>query len=424
LGRVSPQEACEVCGRTFLVGEKVHSYVSVEGRHEVCELCVDRVAAAGWLPADQEGAEERLRAEAERKPGFLGRLFSRAESDGEDLVGDEADHGRDEADHGRDEAEFVRGEADFVGDEADTEEPPAQPRAPRRRAIHELETERYDVEAEWREEEGEGAPSPRRGRSEWPAAEDADRDAGGPSPVRRRLSRLFAPRRQDAEAEARHGRPADLPAPDRAEARRAEGLPAPASGDARPPADASAPGAAEARVDLPADVPHGHAADLPSPDTVPEPQHSPPPAAPAPPADASPAPLPDPAGRGMRPRRLQPDLSPATRFERAIARFNSSDAGRTAAGLTRTLGAPSVSVGDLAGEEDIVRITVAWELTWYQWGVDLGDELRPVFELDKGYEVSEIDAAARQWNASAHDGRIVMVAPRRQEAADGRPVHR
>jgi hypothetical protein len=126
----------------------------------------------------------------------------------------------------------------------------------------------------------------------------------------------------------------------------------------------------------------------------------------------------------MRPRRLQPDLSPTSRFERAISRFNASEAGRTVAGLTRTLGAPSASVGDLAGTADVVRVTVAWELTWYQWGVDLGDELRPVYELNKGYEVDEIDAAARQWNASAHDGRIVMVAPRRREAVDGKPVHR
>jgi hypothetical protein len=113
-----------------------------------------------------------------------------------------------------------------------------------------------------------------------------------------------------------------------------------------------------------------------------------------------------------------------SRFEQAIARFNTSEPGRTVSGLTRTLGAPSVSVGDSAGAADEVRVTVAWELTWYQWGVDLGDELRPVYELDKGFEVTEIDAAARQWNASAHDGRIVMVAPRRREAADGRPVHR
>jgi hypothetical protein len=424
LGRVSAQEACEVCGRTFLVGEKVHSYVSVEGRHEVCELCVDRVAAAGWLPADQEGAEERLRAEAGRRPGFFGRLFSRPEG------GEEG---------------FVRGREDFVRGEADVEEAPAEPRTPRRE-IHELETERYDVEGVWREEDGgeredeqpmrrgfpgrhaEDPSAPRRGRSEWPAADD-DADVAGTSPVRRRLGRLFAPRRPDAAGEASRGRADDLPAPARDAAAetahgRAADPPAPARADARLSADPPAPDASGRRADLPSDVPHGHAADLPSPDEVPEPEHSPAPAAPAPDADASPAPLPDPAGRGMRPRRLQPDLSPASRFERAIARFNSSDAGRTAAGLTRTLGAPSVSVGDLAGEEDVVRVTVAWELTWYQWGVDLGDELRPVFELDKGYEVDEIDAAARQWNASAHDGRIVMVAPRRREAEDGRPVHR
>jgi hypothetical protein len=376
LGRVSPQDACEVCGRTFLVGEKVHSYVSVEGRHEVCELCVDRVAAAGWLPADQEGAEERLRAEAERKPGFLGRLFSRPQEDEERFVGDE-------------------------GVAYEDEEPPA----PRRREIHELETERYDVEADWRGE----------------ADEERDEDAG-PSPVRRRLSGLFGPRRREGEPEAPHGRAADLPAPDLSGGR-AERLAAeqPEGGRGGRPRS-NAPSGAHA--DLPADAPHGHAAHLPSPDEVPEPETSPAPAAPAPAADASPAPLPDPAGRGMRPRRLQPDLSPTTRFERAVTRFNSSDAGRTAAGLTRTLGPPSVSVGDLAGAEDIVRITVAWELTWYQWGVDLGDELRPVFELARGFELSEIDSAARQWNASAHDGRIVMVAPPRREAENGRPVHR
>jgi hypothetical protein len=363
---VSPQDACAVCGRTFLVGEQVHSYVSVEGRHEVCQLCADRTAELGWLPADEEGAEEKLRAGAERKSGLLSRFFARPEGDEGEERGELVEH-------------FIRNE------EVTADAPPRQ--------IHELETERYDVEAEWRDEVEDEEPAPARGRLA--RRSEAAEDVAAPSPVRRRLSGLFGPsRRREAEPA---GAAADLPAPE-----------APSNGHA-----------------VPADAPHGHAAHLPSPDAVPEPEHStPPPAAPAPDAAASPAPLPDPAGRGMRPRRLQPDLSPATRFERAIVRFNGSDAGRTAAGLTRTLGAPSVSVGDLAGEEDVVRITVAWELTWYQWGVDLGDELRPVFELERGYEVAEIDSAARQWNASAHDGRIVMVAPRRREAENGRPVHR
>jgi len=90
-----------------------------------------------------------------------------------------------------------------------------------------------------------------------------------------------------------------------------------------------------------------------------------------------------------------------------VARFNSSDAGQTVACLTRTLGVPRASVGASAGAPDEVRITIAWELSWYQWGVDIADELRPVFELDKGGEIDQIDAAARQWNAAvAEDGRL------------------
>jgi hypothetical protein len=104
-----------------------------------------------------------------------------------------------------------------------------------------------------------------------------------------------------------------------------------------------------------------------------------------------------------------PDASAPSPFERAVARFNSSDAGRTAVGLTRTLGKPRASVGAAAGRPGEVRITVAWELSWYQWGVDIGDELRPVFQIDKGGEIDEIDSAARQWNASVdEDGRLAL----------------
>ena len=120
----------------------------------------------------------------------------------------------------------------------------------------------------------------------------------------------------------------------------------------------------------------------------------------------------DPAARGARSGRLGTDPSPLGRFERAAARFNASEAGRTVTGLMRTLGDPQVSVGACAGAADEVRITVAWELSWYQWGVDLGDERRPVFVLAKGNEVGQIDAAARQWNAAVVDGgRVVLAAP-------------
>jgi hypothetical protein len=118
-----------------------------------------------------------------------------------------------------------------------------------------------------------------------------------------------------------------------------------------------------------------------------------------------------PPSRPAPPRRPRPvappDADAPSPFERAAARFNSSEAGRTAAGLTRTLGKPWVSIGAAAGVPDEVRITVAWELSWYQWAVDIGDELRPVFQIGKGREVEQLDAAARQWNASIdEDGRL------------------
>ena len=88
-------------------------------------------------------------------------------------------------------------------------------------------------------------------------------------------------------------------------------------------------------------------------------------------------------------------------LEDAVERFNASDSARTVAGLTRTLGSPRVSVGAAAGSASEVRITVAWELSWYQWGVDVGDESRPVFPLGKGGELAELDGSARVWNGRA-----------------------
>jgi hypothetical protein len=107
-----------------------------------------------------------------------------------------------------------------------------------------------------------------------------------------------------------------------------------------------------------------------------------------------------------------PEIDAPSPFERAVARFNSSEAGRTVAGLVRTLGKPWVSVGAAAGAPNEVRITVAWELSWYQWGVDIGDELRPVFQLEKGRELDQLDYAARQWNAGVgEDGKLALAAP-------------
>lgn len=142
------------------------------------------------------------------------------------------------------------------------------------------------------------------------------------------------------------------------------------------------------------------------------------------PPPATPAADPDPAAAGMRTARPEDPALGASPFERATSRFNASEAGHTVAGLMRTLGPPWVSVGASAGAANEVRVTVAWELSWYQWGVDLGDERRPVFQLDKGLEISQLDAAAKQWNASVLEGGRVVLVPPGQGSGERDPVRR
>lgn len=108
-----------------------------------------------------------------------------------------------------------------------------------------------------------------------------------------------------------------------------------------------------------------------------------------------------------------------------MAIFNESEPSRTVAGLCRSLGQPTVSVGASAGSPSAVRITVAWELCWYQWCVDVADERRPVFELAKGGEVDELDRSSRHWNAAAErDGRLTLGAPAARGRRGGRWLRR
>jgi hypothetical protein len=131
---------------------------------------------------------------------------------------------------------------------------------------------------------------------------------------------------------------------------------------------------------------------------------------------------PDPAARGARVGRAGAVREPGTRLERAVARFNASEHARTVAGLTRTLGEPWVSVGAAAGSPNEIRLTVAWELSWYQWGVDIGEPERAVYEIDKGHEVSEIDAPAREWNARVEDGALQLGAGTAKRGAEPAPT--
>jgi len=88
---------------------------------------------------------------------------------------------------------------------------------------------------------------------------------------------------------------------------------------------------------------------------------------------------------------------------RAIDVFNASEHPRTVASIGRSLGEPFVCVRPSPTEGALVTIVVGWELSWYRYEVDLGDEAAGVRVGDKGYELAELEQADRQANAVADE---------------------
>jgi hypothetical protein len=127
---------------------------------------------------------------------------------------------------------------------------------------------------------------------------------------------------------------------------------------------------------------------------------------PAPPARERPAPA-RPRPKDPRHVRAIPTTAQA-KVERALDLFNGSSHQRTIAGLARTLGTPFVSAQPDTAQGSQVSVVVAWELSWYRYRVDLGDEADPVMMLDKGEEIEQIEEDLRDWNARLDaDGRVL-----------------
>jgi hypothetical protein len=111
-------------------------------------------------------------------------------------------------------------------------------------------------------------------------------------------------------------------------------------------------------------------------------------------------------------RRTRPN-TPQRRLRRALEEFNGSEHRRTVAGLTKSLGTPRASAVARPGTPHDVRLTVAWDLSWYQWEVRLADEPARVRSLAKGSEIGQLENADRAWNAHVSgDGRLQLGAGR------------
>jgi|SRR5581483_4207173 len=107
----------------------------------------------------------------------------------------------------------------------------------------------------------------------------------------------------------------------------------------------------------------------------------------------------------------EPLLRRLSRPDQAIVEaatlFNDSSYRRTVEGIARSLGPPQVSIVPLSGVKSELVVTIAWEISWYQYRVGL-DSPQPVRLAEKGLDPEEIDSSFAEWNAElAEDGRIV-----------------
>jgi len=87
--------------------------------------------------------------------------------------------------------------------------------------------------------------------------------------------------------------------------------------------------------------------------------------------------------------------------------FNASAFRRTVAGLAKSLGQPRASIVPLSGVNSEVVLTVAWEISWYQYRIT-PDSGQPVRLEERGHDPNEVEPMFTTWNARlAPDGRIV-----------------
>ena len=149
---------------------------------------------------------------------------------------------------------------------------------------------------------------------------------------------------------------------------------------------------------------------------------------PAPAATAS-APTPPPARRNPpreqhKPAAEQRRAMPAVDLNTALAAFNASEFRRTVGGLNRSLGQPRSSglAVRLNTGASGARITVAWELAWYQWEIGPGKRGAAIRQSGKGETVDQLRAADRTWNLEvASDGALARKRPTSERPATPAP---
>jgi hypothetical protein len=87
--------------------------------------------------------------------------------------------------------------------------------------------------------------------------------------------------------------------------------------------------------------------------------------------------------------------------------YNASQYRRTVGGIVKSLGLPRASIVRLSGVNQEVVVTVAWDISWYQYRVT-PDSDNPVRLEGRGHDPTELEGAFTGWNANVgDDGRLV-----------------
>jgi hypothetical protein len=121
-------------------------------------------------------------------------------------------------------------------------------------------------------------------------------------------------------------------------------------------------------------------------------------------------PTPAPAVPQREPRHVHAvPTSDEQKIVTAVQRFNRSEHPRTVAGVARSLGAPTIAARPTDVGASTVQIVVSWELCWYRYEVDLGDDGSSVRQVAQGYELEELEPEEQVPVATADERGLLAV---------------
>src|SRR3954462_1033613 len=87
--------------------------------------------------------------------------------------------------------------------------------------------------------------------------------------------------------------------------------------------------------------------------------------------------------------------------------FNGSTYRRTVGGIAKSLGEVRASIVPLSGDAGEIAVTVAWDLSWFQYRVS-PESGQPVRLERRGHELEELEETFKTWNARVDDeGRLI-----------------